>query len=425
MISGFYFFAMNLPLLILSRSNDFTVLRFVQGSRYYLPVLLLSTLACLVGLAIVTWIHNQHQMDVVVSPGAAPPLPQSAARISVIVPARNEARNIRRCVECLLSQTYPNFELIVLDDRSSDETPAILRAIAAHDARLRVLPGVELPEGWAGKPHALFQAAQAARGEWLCFVDADTFAGPQALGAVFAKAQETGADLFSIMTGQEVESFWERVVLPLVFTALSVGFSPRKVNDPGRTDAIANGQFIFIRRSVYDAIGGHAALKASIVEDRDLAVRVKRAGYRLVIADGRQVALTRMYTSLPELWEGWTKNIFLGLSGSAGLLVLGAFGAFLSLVAALALPLWLLAGLLWWRADPAALAWLAAAEAALLWGYLVWWRLRVLREMGIPGWYALTVPLGAALFAALLFASTGKVLSGRGVTWKGRRYGVK
>ena len=186
------------------------------------------------------------------------------------------------------------------------------------------------------------------------------------------------------MTGQEVQTFWERVVLPLVFTGLSVGFSPRKVNDPHSQDAIANGQFILIRRTVYDAVGGHAALKGSIVEDRDLALRIKRSGYRLIVADGQQVAQTRMYTSLPEMWEGWTKNIFLGLSGSAGLLLLGAFGALLSLVAALALPLWLLAGLVWAVLAPASAGWLSAAEAALLWGYLIFWRVRVLRDMHIP-----------------------------------------
>ena len=389
------------------------------------PLLLLSSLACLIGIAIVTWLHNQHHLDVVVSPSLRSPTPPVAPLISVIVPARNESRNIPRCVECLLAQTYPNFELIVLDDCSTDDTPAILRGYAARDNRLTVLEGAQLPTGWAGKPHALFQAAQAARGEWLCFVDADTFAGPPALASVYAKARETEADLFTIMTGQEVLSFWERVILPLVFTALSVGFSPRKVNDPRRKDAIANGQFIFIKRHVYDAVGGHAALKDSIVEDKDLAVLVKQAGYRLIIADGRQVAQTRMYTSLPGMWEGWTKNIFLGLNGSAGLLLLGAFGAFLSLVAALVLPLWLLAGLVWWGRVPGSEAWLMTAEAALLWGYLVFWRVRVLRDMEIPGWYALTIPLGAGIFAAMLFASTWKVLSGRGVTWKGRRYGVK
>ncbi|HTX90317.1 MAG TPA: glycosyltransferase [Anaerolineales bacterium] len=382
-------------------------------------LLLLSSLACLTGIVLVTWLHNQGRMNVVATPA---PAPRKAPRISVIVPARNEARNIRRCVECLLAQEYPDFELLVLDDRSTDTTPELLSELAARDPRLKVLPGEELPPGWAGKPHALYQAAKAARGEWLCFVDADTFAGPQALASVYAKAGEAGADLFTIMTRQEVETFWERAVLPLVFTALSVGFSPRKVNDPHRKDAIANGQFIFIKRSVYDAVGGHEALRNSIVEDKDLAVRVKGAGYRLVMADGRQVAATHMYASLSEMWEGWTKNIFLGLSGSAGMLLLGAFGAFLCLVAALALPLWLLAGLAWWAAVPGSWAWLVVAQAAALWGYLVLWRFLVLRDMKIPGWYAWTVPLGTGVFAAMMFASTWKVLTGQGVTWKGRKY---
>jgi len=381
-------------------------------------LLLISTLALVLGILIITWIHNQYHLDVVVSP--TPP-PLEAPLISVIVPARNEARNIRRCVEALLAQTYPNYELIVLDDRSTDETPVILNELAQRDSRLRVVAGADLPPGWAGKPHALFQAAKAARGEWLCFVDADTFVAPEALASVFAKAQETGADLFTIMTDQEMRTFWERVILPLVFTALSVGFSPRRVNNPKRKDAIANGQFIFIRRAVYEAVGGHEALKNSIVEDKDLAVLVKRSGYRLVVADGRQVAATRMYTSLPEMWEGWTKNIFLGLKGSAGMLLLGASGAFASLMAALALPLWLIGGLALGAAG-SGLGWIVAGEAALLWGYLIFWRLLVLKGMRVPGWYALTVPLGAGLFAAMMFTSAWKVLSGRGVTWKGRRY---
>jgi chlorobactene glucosyltransferase len=383
---------------------------------------LISTLACLFGIAIVTWLHTRHAMDVVVHP-ASPPA--EAPRISVIVPARNEARNVRRCVEALLAQTWPDFELLVLDDRSTDETPAILAELARRHPRLRLLHGSELPPGWAGKPHALAQASADAHGDWLCFVDADTFVTPEALASVYAAAQATNADLFTILTEQELGTFWEKVILPLVFTGLSVGFSPRRVNRPETPDAIANGQFIFIRRSVYAAVGGHAALHDSIVEDKDMAVLVKRSGYRLIVADGAQVASTRMYTSLPEMWEGWTKNIFLGLKGSAGLLLLGAFGAFLSLFAALALPLWLAAGLAWARAGGGAGALAVAGGAALLWAYLVFWRALVCRGMRIPVIYALTVPLGTAIFAGMMLASTWKVLSGRGVTWKGRRYSAR
>ena len=382
-------------------------------------ILVVSTVLCILGLVIVTILHNQGWLDITVEPADAP---AEAPLISVIVPARNEERNIRQCVEALLAQTYPHFELIVLDDRSTDATPRLLAELAERDSRLQVLQGEELPAGWAGKPHALDQASRSAQGEWLCFVDADTFVGPAALASVYLSARDHSADMFSIFTRQELGTFWEKAILPLVFTALSVGFSPRRVNDPAKKDAIANGQFIFIRRKVYEAVGGHAAIKESIVEDRDLAALVKRAGYRLVLADGSAVASTRMYTSLPEMWEGWTKNIFLGLKGRAGLLLLGAFGAFLAVFVALLLPAWLLGGLAWWVGGGGNPAVAVAAEAAVLWGYLVFWRVLACRKMDISGWYALSTPLGAGIFAAMMVASAWKVLSGRGVTWKGRRY---
>ena len=253
-------------------------------------------------------------------------------------------------------------------------------------------------------------------------MDADTFLEPEALASVYAKALATGADLFSIMTQQIMLTFWERAVLPLVMTALSVGFSPRKVNDPHCKDAIANGQFLFIKRSVYDAVGGHKAVKSSVVEDKDLAMLVKRAGYRLVLADGRGVASTRMYTSLAEMWEGWTKNIYLGLRNDRGLLWLGAFGAFLAFTAALLLPMWVVGGMLLSLTGQGITGSLVLLEALLLWGYLLYWRGRAARGMGMPVWYALTTPLGAGVFAAMMLTSTYRVLSGRGVTWKGRTY---
>ncbi len=384
-----------------------------------MPFVILSSLLFVAGIVIVAVLHNQHWLDIIVRPVEPP---QDAPLISIMVPARNEERNIRRCVESLLAQTWPHFELIVLDDRSTDLTPSILKEIAGRDSRLHILHGEELPPGWAGKPHALHQAALAAKGEWFCFVDADTFVSPSALAAVYAAALQQSADMFSIFTRQVLGSFWEKVILPLVFTALSVGFAPRKVNDPDRPDAIANGQFIFIKKSVYQAVGGHAAIKGSIVEDRDLATLVKHSGFRLVVADGTAVASTRMYTSLQEMWEGWTKNIFLGLKDRPGLLLLGAFGAFVSFFAAVLLPAWLIAGAAWWAAGGGGMALMVAAEAALLWAWLIFWRILACRGMGISPFYAFFTPLGAGIFAAMMLTSAWKVLSGRGVTWKGRRY---
>ena len=377
--------------------------------------IVISSVAFIAGILIITWMHNQYQLDVIVKPVVPS---EDAPLISVCIPARNEERNIGRCVEALLAQTYPNFEIIVLDDRSTDATPEILenlaKACSLRKVPLKVISGSDLPSGWAGKPHALTQAAAAARGEWLCFVDAVT--------AVYAKAVDTKADLFTIMTKQIMLTFWERAVLPLVMLALSVGFSPRKVNDPERKDAIANGQFILVRRSVYEAVGGHEAIKDSIVEDKDLAVLVKGKDYRLVVADGRQVASTRMYTSLAEMWEGWTKNIYLGLRDDRGLLLLGVFGAFLAFTAALLLPAWVIWGVILTGTGLGLEGSLVLIEAILLWGYLIYWRVLASRGMDIPAWYALTVPVGAGVFAAMMVTSAWNVLSGRGVTWKGRTY---
>jgi len=383
---------------------------------------IISTLLFILALIIIYWVHNQYHLDLVVKPV---PAPTSAPKVSVCIPARNEETNIRRCVEAALRQDYPDFEVIVLDDRSTDSTLTLLKEIASRDSRLLPISGSDLPEGWAGKPHALYQASALAKGEWLCFVDADTFLAPNALSAVYAKAVETQADLFTVMTKQILGSFWERTVMPLVMTALSVGFSPRKVNDPSRRDAVANGQFIFIKRSIYDLVGGHEKIKDQIVEDKALSENVKWNGHRLVVANGMQLISTRMYTSLETMWEGWTKNIYLGLRDHPSMLLLGAFGATLALLAALFLPVWPLLGVTWYLREGGWMALLVVIEALFVWGYLIFIRARVAQEMEIPRWYAFTTPLGAGVFAAMMLTSAWKVISGQGVTWRGRKYQTK
>jgi len=382
----------------------------------------ISTVFLLAALLILAWLHTQARLEIK-TPHVAPPV--AGPLVSLLVPARNEQKNIRRCVEALLAQDYPHLEILVLEDRSTDATPVILAELAARDPRLVILTGSELPAGWAGKPHALDQAAKSATGEWLLFIDADTFLDPNAVSACLAAAQTTGADLYTVMTEQITGSFWEKVVMPLVMTALSVGFSPHKVNDPQTRDAIANGQYILIKRTVYDAIGGHEKLKNQIVEDKALAEQVKWHGYRLIVADGRGIAQTRMYTDLPSLWEGWTKNIYLGLSDKPAMLLLGAFGAFLALMAAIFLPVWPLLGLLWYVNSGGWMALGVLLQSLAVWAALVFARMQVNAKMGIPRWYALTTPLGAGSFAAMMFTSTFNVLSGQGVTWKGRKYDPK
>src|SRR5687767_5503994 len=386
----------------------------------------LSTAFFLGGMFIIYWLHNQYRLDIVVEP--TPP-PAEPPLISVCIPARNEQRNIRRCVEAMLAQDYSYLEVIVVDDRSTDETPEILdnlaKVLILRKVPLKIIRGSDLPEGWAGKPHALYQASAAARGEWLCFVDADTFVTPQALSSCYAKAIATNADMFTIMTFQILGTFWEKVVMPLVMTALSVGFSPRKVNAPNSKAAIANGQFIMIKRSVYDAIGGYESVRDQIVEDKAIAEQVKWNGYHLVVANGYAVARTRMYTSLPEIWEGWTKNIYLGLRDLPALLILGAFGAVVLLVTTLFLPIWPLLGFLWYFQGGGWLAVTVIIKSLIMWGFLIYMRARVARVMGISPWYAFTTTLGTGVFAAMMLTSAWRVLSGKGVTWKGRTYSLK
>jgi chlorobactene glucosyltransferase len=385
-------------------------------------IIIASTLLMVAGIVITWLLHAQTGMQIRVDPQTDQPEDSTTEMphlISVIIPVRNEQRNIRRCIQSLLSQTYPNFEIIVIDDRSTDDTPAILAELTRNSSLLRVIHGGELPPGWAGKPHALIQGAADAQGEWLCFMDADTFAEPGLLWSTYRKAINSQADMFSILTDQELGSFWERVVLPLVFLGLSYGFPADRVNDPSKPDAIANGQFILIKRSVYDRVGGHTAVKDRIDEDKAISVVVKHAGYRLVVADGRKVAATRMYTSLAEMWEGWTKNIYLGLRDRLGLLL---FGVFIGFVVSIALPVWLVGGLAWLALSGRVAAGVVAVEAIVLWAYLSWKRLQACRAFGISGGYAFTFPLGALIFTAMMVASAYDVLSGRGVTWKGRRY---
>ncbi len=378
-----------------------------------------STLLLIAGLLLTYWIHAQRQLEITVEAAAAP---DDCPLISVCVPARNEARTISACIDAVLAQDYPRLEVIAVDDESSDTTPQILEALKRRFPELTVLEGAPLPPGWAGKPFALHQAVGGSRGSWLCFLDADTVLRPEALASCYAKAAQTRADLFTIMTRQVTITFWEKVLMPVVFTALAVGFPSRRVNDPDLPDAVANGQFMLMRREAYEAVGGHAAIKDRIVDDQAMAELIKRSGHRLVLADGTSLARTRMYTSLPEMWEGWTKNIYLGLRDRPATLILGVLGAAFFAAAALLLPLWPLAGAFLLEGGAGWSAAIIIGESLVVWGAALYARGAMAHAMGIGRLYAFTTPLGCGLFAAMMLTSAWKVLSGRGVTWRGRTY---
>lgn len=346
--------------------------------------------------------------------------------VSIIVPARNEAYNIHRCVTSLLEQTYPTYEVIVVDDNSTDITASILDELAQthpQAARLQTLHLHDLPAGWAGKPHALHAGVMCARGTLLLFTDADTWHAPQALQMAVARAQERQLDLLSLGTTQELPSFWERVLMPLALLGISMQYPMRQVNDPRSPIALANGQYILLRRAVYDQLGGYARpdLRATLVDDRDLAVLVKRHGYTLELADGRGLVHVRMYRNLDAIWRGWRKNVYQGSRGGLLFMFLQILGLPMVTILPFLLPLWLgIAHLAGWRKKGHGGESLAVSllEVGPLFVYRRW----LDREIGVPWYMLLTHPLAGALFVGILVQSTWRFLTGRGVDWSGRQY---
>lgn len=231
--------------------------------------------------------------------------------ISVLAPARNEAENITRCIESVLAQDYPNFEVLVLDDHSTDGTGVILAGLAEQDQRLRVLNGQPLPPGWMGKNWACHQLSQAARGELLLFIDADTTHQPEMLGRSVHTLVEQNLDMLTALPRQEVLTWGERLVVPILYFVLQV-FLPLplayRLRKPIFSAAI--GQFLLFRREAYERIGGYAAVRGHGTDDLALARLVKQYALPWRLADGGEVTSTRMYRSFRQAYEGFSKNLF-------------------------------------------------------------------------------------------------------------------
>ena len=332
--------------------------------------------------------------------------------VSVIVPARNEEQNIGDCVRSLLAQGR-EVEIIVADDGSQDRTAEVVRQLAAHAPQLALVEVPPLPEGWIGKNHALEAGVKQSRGEWLLFTDADTRHAPVKLPAVVERAERERLDLISFSPRQEVHSWWEKAVIPQVYRALAKLYPYERVNDPADSLAAANGQYILIRKEVYLALGGHRAIRDALLEDVELARRAKQAGYRIWFGSGEGVVSTRMYSRFHEMWEGWTKNLFLLYHRDHR-----AMGrARRTLILRYLLPA--LAGLLLFVPGSRVASW--AGLAALI--YIVWEHVRYGRELpqGQKGAAALLLP-GAVLFLLLLWNSERHYRRQKGIEWKGRHY---
>jgi chlorobactene glucosyltransferase len=330
--------------------------------------------------------------------------------VSIIIPARDEARNIERCLRSVLATRYSPIEVIVVDDRSSDGTAEIVEPAAGK--RLRLVRGAELPEGWFGKQWAIVQGYRVAKGELLLFTDADTRHEPELLPRAVRALQAERVDLFTVLPRQEMKSFWERLIQPHVFLALETGVGNLQSVNRTRTDwkAIANGQFILTTRAAYDGVGTHEAVRDTVTDDVLLAQAYVRARKDIFLVHAQEFMATRMYGSLREILAGWTKNLALGAPLMAPPIR----------VVRKVLPFLMWMPALFWIAPP--LAWLltewrVAAIATLL--SLVTWVVIYAAARG-PIWYAVLYPLGAGVVAFIMMRSAWR--GRRKIEWRGRTY---
>lgn len=334
--------------------------------------------------------------------------------VSLLVPARNEEANVGPCVRSLLAQTYPQLEVLVLDDRSEDGTRRVLEAEHARDARLVVLSGDEPPPGWTGKNWACHQLSLAARGEVLVFSDADTtFAAPDAVERVVDTLHASRADLLSGLPRQRLETVGEALIVPLFYWAF-LSFTPLALGRVLRWPALARavGQLMVFRREAYRAVGGHEAIRGSVVDDLELARTVAGAGLSCRIMDATELVHCRMYRGGSEAAAGFGKNLFAAF-GYATLPYAFVWG-WLAYVHLLPLTMWALHTALPERVplEPA----LLAATIALAW---VHW-LVIYARLRMPMWPALAYPVTFVAFLAVAIRSFVDA-SLRRATWKGRQ----
>ncbi|HVO62616.1 MAG TPA: glycosyltransferase family 2 protein [Terriglobales bacterium] len=326
--------------------------------------------------------------------------------VSVIIPARNEEAALGACLQSLLRQTGVAFEIIVVDDNSSDRT----RPIAQSFSDVAVITAPSLAKSWTGKNNALVAGTEHARGQWLLFTDADTVHLPGSLARSLAEANEKGAALLSYSPEQEVKGFWEKAIMPVIFAELAGTYSPAQVSDPNSAAAAANGQYMLVLREAYHAVGGHASVAGKLLEDVALAQLIKRSGRKIYFRYGGDAVCTRMYRSFAQLREGWTKNLALLFSRPlhlAGVRVLefGAIagGTFIVFAAAVRQRSY------------------AAVLAGLLAGTLYAHFLARIRKAHFSWSSYLLAIFGLPLFSYLLWRSQLSHKKGR-VAWKGRVY---
>lgn len=344
--------------------------------------------------------------------------PANPPRVSVVLPARNEAVHIAACIASLRATTWPDWELVVVNDNSTDDTGALARVAAADDPRVHIIDAPPLANGWFGKQWACHTGVQRTTGSLLLFTDADTRHHPELITRLVAAREARHADLISVSGTQEMVTFWERAIQPVVFALILTRFGGTRAIEAARdpADVVANGQCFLITREAYDAIGGHDAVRETVAEDLMMAQCIVRAGRRVSLVLGRDHLSTRMYDGFDAIVRGWRKNVYAGgrLAMKGGFLgrllfplALVGFPLAIALPFLLLVPTWLLyLPTLHIASFYASVAMLLAFAGAAIFGRT-------------PVWRALLAPIGALAFAGICAQAIAR---GRQVEWKGRAY---
>ncbi len=343
--------------------------------------------------------------------------------VSVVVPVRNEETKVARCLESFAAQDYPNFEIIVINDKSTDASGHIIAEIASRFPSIKVIQGRESRPGWLGKCNALHHGSPHAKGDWLVFSDADTFHHPNSLRDAVGAAINYNIDMISFMPVQELYSFGERVIMPTLLGSFLMGDPTNSINDPKSPRSYAYGQYIMVKRTTYDAIGGHESVKDQILDDISIGRVTKEKGFSVTACDGRPLYSVRMYTNFSELWSGWTKNAFALINCSVGSLVglvmllnTCLLAPFITIAVALLAPQTVSNSL------PFPVLWsLLSVQFTCM---LIWYIRSTVYYKGLNPLHFFLLPLGAILVSALYVNSAYCFLTGRQIKWKGRDYSV-
>lgn len=344
-------------------------------------------------------------------PIANPPL------VSVLIPARNEEQNIRTCVESLLKQDYQNYEILVLDDNSSDNTRQIVAELADKDKRVTLIKGEQLPADWAGKPFACFQLAQKAKGDWLLFIDADTISDPEMINSTMQIALENKPALLSGFPHQITTGFAQTVVIPLIYFIML--WVPlwwiKQLSEP--KPSLALGQFLLFPRDEYWKIGGHSAVKSRIIEDVWLSYEITKQGGRHLTIDLTSVFSCNMYHNIGSMWEGfkkWMYSVSLLSPLVLILLLIIVYGLFLSPFVFLWYELFI---------SPSHVPWLYLLIFQVI--LILFMRIIVDNHFRTSLISSFLHPLGLSYFIVAVIYTFVEQIFGRGVKWKDRLYSPK